>query len=264
MKERLYRALIRSTNGPIFSNIISRFAQSSLSRPFIKPYAKIFRINQDEMAGQWKSYPNLHAFFIRKLKAGIRSIDEQFDTVISPVDGVIEDMGTVNLNQDITVKGKRYSVAEMLGGKEQAKQFVEGTYMIIYLSPSHYHRIHSPLFVKKLNQYSLGKRSFPVNSLGLKYGRATLATNYRIITILQHEDVRLAMVKVGAMMINSVEVINQNETWEKGEEIAYFSFGSTVILLFPKATFEPQLQQALPVPVKYGEVIGKIKTKHHK
>ncbi|MBP1914856.1 phosphatidylserine decarboxylase [Lederbergia galactosidilyticus] len=260
MKEILYRALIRATNGPVFSSIVSRFARSSLSQPFIKPYAKVFRINQNEMDGSWNSYPNLHTFFTRRLKAGIRPIDNQYDTVISPVDGVIEDIGKVDLSQDIMVKGKKYSIAEMLGGKEQAKEFVEGIYMIIYLSPSHYHRIHSPLAGKKINQYSLGNRSFPVNALGLKYGKATLATNYRIITILQHEKMRLAMVKVGAMMINSVQVINQNDTWKKGEEVAYFSFGSTVIMLFPQAAFEPKLQ-ALPTPVKYGEPIGKIKTK---
>ncbi|GIN71010.1 phosphatidylserine decarboxylase proenzyme [Bacillus sp. J14TS2] len=264
MKELLYRAMIRATNGPIFSKTLSRFAQSNISRPLIKPYAKIFRINLDEMAGQWSSYPNLHTFFTRRLKAGVRSINEQFDTVVSPVDGVIKEMGTVDLNQDIMVKGKRYSIAEMLGGKEQAQEFVEGTYMIIYLSPSHYHRIHSPLLVEKMDQYSLGDRSFPVNALGLKYGKDTLASNYRIITLLQHEDVRLGMIKVGAMMINSVQVTNHNETWKKGEEIAYFSFGSTVILLFPKATFESLLQQDLPLPVKYGEPIGKIKTKRHK
>ncbi|MCJ7841801.1 phosphatidylserine decarboxylase [Lederbergia sp. NSJ-179] len=258
MKSKLYCTFIRMTNGPIFSTLIHRFAQSGLSRPFIKPYAKLYHINHEEMEGEWKTYPNLHSFFTRKLKAGVRSFDRQYDTVISPVDGVIEDIGRINLNQDILVKGKLYSIANMLGGKERAAQFVEGHYMIIYLSPSHYHRIHSPLSAKKINQYSLGDRSFPVNSLGLKYGKATLASNYRVITELQHENVPFAMVKVGAMLINSVQITNNNETWEKGEEIAYFSFGSTVILLFQKDTFKARTHENLPVPVQLGEPIGKI------
>ncbi len=43
--------------------------------------------------------------------------------------------------------------------------------MILYLSPSHYHRIHSPVTGKVVEQWTLGTKSYPVNKYGLKYGK---------------------------------------------------------------------------------------------
>ena len=48
----------------------------------------------------------------------------------------------------------------------------------------------------------------------------------------------LAIVKVGAMFINSIVITDESEQLEKGQEFSYFSFGSTVVLLFEKDSFE--------------------------
>lgn len=256
MKERIYRSLIELTNGPVTSAALRKFAVSRLSRPLIKPYARIYRINQDEMHDALHHYSTLHAFFTRRLKDGTRPIDETPYSIISPVDGVLEDWGTITSNRELVIKGKSYSVEEMLGGKEAAETYSGGTYMILYLSPAHYHRIHSPINGTVVRTYSLGKKSFPVNKAGLKYGTATLAKNFRTITELKHGKRRIAMVKVGAMFINTVEVTNKNKEWKKGEEAAYFSFGSTVILLFEKSAFNIHSELDVPKEIKMGEPLG--------
>ena len=110
--------------------------------------------------------------------------------------------------------------------------------MILYLSPSHYHRIHSPVTGKIVNNGHLGVKSYPVNKMGLKYGDRTLAKNYRMITEVKYRIWHIAIVKVGAMFVNSIEMIHKGTKLEKGGEMAYFSFGSTVVLLFEKDTFE--------------------------
>ena len=43
---------------------------------------------------------------------------------------------------------------------------------------------------------------------------------------------------------------------EKGDEIAYFSFGSTVVLLFEKGTFYLDKNIQIPTDIKVGEAIG--------
>lgn len=259
MRQRFYRILIELTNGPFLSRVIQKFVQSSLSKGLIKPYAKVYKINLDEMESSLDTFNNLHSFFTRKIKSDYRPIDNEQDTVISPVDGILEDVGIIDEKSIMTVKGKLYSIEEMLGNKEWSKRYKGGHYLIIYLSPAHYHRIHSPATAQIVRQYKLGSKSYPVNRLGLKYGEQTLAKNFRIITELNNKDTRFAMVKVGAMFINSIEILQNNNIWQKGEEVAYFTFGSTVILLFEKDAILIEEKGDLPVDVKVGEVLGRMR-----
>lgn len=257
MKASLYRFFIELTNGPFTSAAVKKFTYSRMSRLVIKSYAAVYQINQDEMLEDIQSYPNLHSFFTRRIKEGARIVDSSPDGVASPVDGIIEDTGTVTARKEIIVKGKPYSIADMLGGELQAEKYESGTYIIIYLSPSHYHRIHSPVTGKVVSCYSLGKRSFPVNRFGLKFGQSVLARNFRVVTEIAAGKTTVALVKVGAMLINSVVVTNKKLEWKKGEEAAYFSFGSTVVLLFPKGTFSPG--NCLHGEIRMGNPLGKLK-----
>ena len=54
-----------------------------------------------------------------------------------------------------------------------------------YLSPADYHRIHSPIDGAVLRQYTLGNTSYPVNRLGLTYGKKPISHNYRQVTELK-------------------------------------------------------------------------------
>ncbi len=261
MKAALYRFFIELTNGPFISAALRKFTNSEMSRVFIKSYAAHYQINQDEMSKDIRSYSTLHSFFTRRLKEGARVVDNSHDSVASPVDGVIEDAGTITSSKEIIVKGKIYSISEMLGGTHQAEKYEGGTYIIIYLSPSHYHRIHSPVSGKVMKSYSLGSKSFPVNRYGLKFGHSVLAKNHRVVTEIGSEETTVAVVKVGAMFINSVVVTNTEREWGKGEEVAYFSFGSTVILLFQKGAFIPGDIVKSAGEIRMGESLGRLSGK---
>ncbi|MBS4194761.1 phosphatidylserine decarboxylase [Lederbergia citri] len=258
MKQKIYQSLIELTNGPFSAGLIKKLTHSKFSKYLIKSYARHYRINLEEMLEDINSYENLHHFFTRKLKDTVRLIDENPDSIVSPVDGVLEDIGKIEGNSTIIVKNKVYSISEMLGGNERSAKYSEGTYMILYLSPAHYHRIHSPIDAKIVDRYSLGSRSYPVNRLGLKYGNSTLSKNFRTVSELDHNGKLMAMVKVGAMFINSVEIINQGQKWKKGEEVAYFSFGSTVVLLFEKNSFKLNEDITVPSEIKVGQALGKL------
>ncbi len=255
MLKILYRFLIELTNGRWTSELLRRFSRSSASRFIVPSFARIYQINQDEMEKGLSEYPTLHDLFIRKLKTGARKIAPEPNAVVSPVDAVIEDVGTIRETSEITVKGKIYTVKEMLGDEEALTKYLNGTYMILYLSPSHYHRIHSPATGTVMKQWKLGSKSYPVNKWGLKYGVRTLSKNYRVITELKTENGFMAVVKVGAMFVNSIEITHPGSRLNSGDEMAYFSFGSTVILLFEKGIFK---HEGIHVPqdVKVGDKIG--------
>jgi len=259
MIQGLYRLMIELTNGRWTSVILRRFARSSVSRLMIPSFTRIYQLNQEEMEKGLSEYPTLHDLFVRTLKKEAREIDKSDDAVVSPVDAVIEDVGSINETSDIVVKGKTYSIEEMLGDSQLLSKYLHGTYMILYLSPSHYHRIHSPVNGIVTKQWTLGSKSYPVNKLGLKYGIRTLAKNYRVITEVKTNSGHVAIVKVGAMFVNSIETTHKGSELEKGGEIAYFSFGSTVVLLFEKNIFQIDSNIHTPKEIKVGEKIGVFK-----
>lgn len=258
MKQLVYRFLIELTNGRISSSILKGIATSRLSKGLIPSFIKIYNINQKEMAKDIREYQSLHEFFTRRLKDSAREINMQEDVIISPVDAVMEEYGYIDQNTTMKVKGKTYSVSQMLGEQTVLEKYIGGTFIVLYLSPSHYHRIHSPVAGVVTKQWRLGRKSYPVNKLGLKYGKYPLSQNYRMITEVKHQFGHIAIVKVGAMFVNSIEKTHQGDDLVKGEELAYFTFGSTVVLLFEKETFMLQKDFDLPVSIKMGEKIGHI------
>ncbi len=258
MIQHLYRVMIELTNGKWSSKILQRFARSSISRFMVPSFAKIYQLNQQDMANSLDKYPTLHDLFIRTLKEDARVIDQSVNSVTSPVDAVIEDVGMITETSEMIVKGKTYSIDEMLADKTDSKKYLNGTFMILYLSPSHYHRIHSPVSGTVVRQWTLGSKSYPVNKLGLKYGVRTLAKNYRVITEVETGSGHVAVVKVGAMFVNSIETTHNGNVLKKGEEMAYFSFGSTVVLLFEQGLFTLDPSIHTPKEIKMGEKLGVI------
>ncbi|MCT4478476.1 phosphatidylserine decarboxylase [Peribacillus sp. NPDC101481] len=256
MFQSLYRILIELTNGQYSSGLLKHFSQSRWSRPLILLYVKTFNLNQQEFGKELKAYTNLHELFTRQLKADARPITAVPSAVACPVDGVLEDSGEIRADKKIVVKGKIYSMEEMLGDELRLEKYLGGKYLVLYLSPSHYHRIHSPIKGSVVKRWTLGRKSYPVNKWGMKYGKEPLSKNYRTVTELQNEAGSLAMVKVGAMFINSIVITDESQELEKGQEFSYFSFGSTVVLLFEKGNFELEGNISIPADVRVGETIG--------
>lgn len=74
----------------------------------------------------------------------------------------------------------------------------------------------------------------------------------------------VAFIKVGATFVNSIVLTNTTTKWRKGQEVGYFSFGSTVVMLFEKDTIkftdnvvkEAQFEWVKPLQICYnGRII---------
>jgi len=235
MREKAYQRLIELTNGEHSSKVLKKFVQSSWSKRLIPSYIKMYGINLSEVTKKQHEFTSLHDFFVRTLTADARPIAEEQTVYASPVDAKIEAFGHIRSGIQFTVKGKEYSLIDLLGNSERAAKYKDGQYIVFYLSPANYHRIHSPIDGTVVRQYILGQKSFPVNQMGLEYGKKPISHNYRHITELVVENGSQAcMIKVGATFVNSIVLTNNRVTWKKGEEVGYFSFGSTVVMLFEK------------------------------
>mgnify|MGYP003779230081 CR=1 FL=1 len=257
VKKKLYQLLIELTNSLPVSKLIMKFAQSKVSRFIVPSYANYFKVDVTEIDQDLKSFKSLQQFFVRNLKPEARIFNNDDTTILSPVDAIVEQFGSITANNNIVVKNQSYSIKGMLGNDKSVSKYIGGSFLVLYLSPSHYHRIHSPINGKIINQYPLGSNSYPVNKLGLTLGNSPLAQNYRVITEMKEKDgSHVAVVKVGAMFVNTIEELAQpSQRLKKGEELAYFSFGSTVVLLFEKGKTKFNSNIKVNQEIKAGEVL---------
>ncbi|MFJ5764832.1 phosphatidylserine decarboxylase [Lysinibacillus sp. NPDC093210] len=257
MKEKLYQRLIELTNGKQSSQLLQTIAKAKWSKRIIPSYMKIYDINLKEVSKKQQQFSSLHDFFTRELLTDARPIDQNPFVYTSPVDAKVESFGRIEWDMTFLVKGKPYSLQDLLGNKDRAAQYADGHYIVFYLSPADYHRIHSPIDGTVLRQYTLGQTSFPVNQLGLTYGKKPISHNYRLVTELKvANDQHVAFIKVGATFVNSIVLTNTTAHWQKGEEVGYFSFGSTVVMLFEKDTITFTDNVVQGSPIRMGEAFA--------
>lgn len=257
MKKFVYQQLIELTNTKWTSASLQRFAQSSVSRYLIPSYRKTFQIDTTGTLKRASDFESLHDFFIRQYeRTATVELPLAEETVISPVDAKVESMGELTPDGEFIVKGQAYSVSRLLARPDIAEDFYGGQYVVLYLSPADYHRIHAPVSGRVYEHYLSGGKSYPVNQLGLLYGKKPLSDNYRVISLLASSTKKIAVIKVGAMFVNSIEMTASTDAWQKGQEIGYFGFGSTVVLLFEKNAIQWRESCQVGRKVQVGEPLG--------
>ncbi|OPA80154.1 phosphatidylserine decarboxylase [Paenibacillus selenitireducens] len=257
MAKTLLRYMTELSSRKWISQLTGKFAHSSASRHLIPRFAKIYGIRIDDAEKELQEYRTLNQFFTRRLKPGLRPIDPNPDTLVSPVDALITGMGSIEDGLILNVKGQDYTLEELLNRSPYVDTYKHGTYFVLYLSPTDYHRIHTPVagqFVE--SEHVLGK-VYPVNDFGLNHMKRVLSRNERLITYIRHQYGEVAVVKVGAMNVSSIQYVKPvAKSWEKGQDLAYFEFGSTVVLLTENGTFTPRSDLGLGSKVKMGEALG--------
>ena len=240
----------------------------------IQLYCHIYKIRLEEVKGSINQMTSFTEFFTRPLKPEFRPIDTSTASVVSPVDGTIAEFGNIENGLLVQTKGILYSLIDFIGEKG-AKQFDQGYFVTIYLSPADYHRIHTPVAgnVKKFSYFS--GNLWPVNNTGVSKVGGLFALNERIVTPIITDKGTVALVKVGATVVGKIKLdysdlsSNKGEPtqlylpviparyYEKGDEIGRFQLGSTVILLFEKELFVPD-NLYKGKKIQMGQTIGNL------
>jgi phosphatidylserine decarboxylase len=243
---------------------------------FIRHFARLYRINWAEAERKDpKDYLHFNDFFTRALAADARPIDPNPHSIISPVDGHISQQGRIIGHQLVQAKGFQYTSYALLGGDiSLAKQFDQGHFSVIYLSPRDYHRIHIPITGRLLSMTYIPGKLFAVNPATVRTIPELFARNERVVLTFDTDIGRVALVLVGAIFVGSMEVVwmgkvtppydhtlqywdyqDANITFEKGAEIARFNMGSTVVLLTQEDAIDALSQKPEGTDIKMGEVL---------
>ena len=256
----LFRLLTQLSSRKFISRITGAFARSRFSRMLIPMFARSYQIDIQEAELPLEHYATLNSFFTRRLKPDVRVIDQTPRLLVSPVDAAITGMGPIENGQLLQVKGQDYTVNQLLEDPLLGATFANGWFFVLYLSPRDYHRIHAPIAGTVVVSRHMKGKVYPVNEFGLRQIKRVLSRNERLLTQLEGDagEGHVAVIKVGAMNVSSIQYAHQPlpTQFERGEELAYFAFGSTVVLLTENRSFQPRVDLAIGSAVRMGEALG--------
>jgi phosphatidylserine decarboxylase len=225
------------------------------------------------------AYGSFNEFFTRALRPDARPIEGDPNAIVSPVDGTVSQIGTLEGSRLLQAKGIHYSIESLLHGHEdEASGFVGGTFATLYLAPFNYHRIHMPLDGTLRAAWYVPGSLFSVNATTAASVAGLFARNERVVCMFGSSGLRFAMILVGALFVGSMETVWHGEITprrprrgaelaadpqlaprflERGGEMGRFNMGSTVILLFPPGMAQWAPELAAGSTIRVGQTIAR-------
>lgn len=247
--------------------MLARLPQGALSRGFgrladtpipvgmrrtvLGTFARALGIDASTAELPIEQYTSLNNFFVRKLKPGARSWPASPDVAGSPVESVVGQLGTIEEGRLLQAKGRSYTAAALLDDWKEAARYDGGTFITLYLSPRHYHRIHAPVAGTIGRARHIPGYLLPVNAPSVTHVADLFAVNERLVCYEDSAIGRIAIVAVGAYNVGRITAAfdpelrtnrRKSETSDRnyepavrvgmGDEIMAFQLGSTVVALF--------------------------------
>ena len=244
------------------SKLSSVYMNSKASKHRINKFIKKNKINMDDYPK--REYLSFNDFFTRKIKEGKRPISKKSDDLISVADSKLL-VYDINDRTEMLIKGKRYTVRDLLRDKNLSNQYKNGKCLVFRLTVDDYHRysfVDDGIVIrtKKINGIL-----HTVGPIAFKRYRV-FKENQREYTVLETKNFgTVIQMEVGALMVGKI-VNHDIKKFKRGEEKGYFLFGgSTVVLFFKEDMIEvdndiiKNSRLGLETRVKLGEVIGKKK-----
>jgi len=252
-------ALRRLPQGAL-SRSFGRLADTKIPKPLrrvvLGGFAKALGIDAAQAEHPIEHYESLNGFFVRRLRTGSRTWPTDGRTAGSPVEAVAGQLGRVSAGTLLQAKGRWYSLAALLDDEQEARQFEHGSYVTLYLSPRHYHRIHTPVAGGVGKARHVPGQLLPVNAPSVAHVPNLFVTNERLMSYVDSAIGRVAVVAIGAYNVGRISAAFDpdwsSQAWvtnrkavgaetrsyeppvklETGQEIMAFHLGSTVVLLF--------------------------------
>lgn len=249
-----------------------------LTRYAIKQFIQHYKVNmQEAKIADYQNFSSFNDFFTRELKEGARPICHDKNSLISPVDGCVSEIGVIEQDQLLQAKNHYFNLKDLCGGDlSLSSKFHNGNFLTAYLSPKDYHRFHMPIAGKLKKMIYVPGSLFSVNAKAVKSVSNLFARNERVICVFETAIGDVAVIAVGAMIVGSISILshgvvapkkprevqqwlyaNQHIILERGDELGHFRLGSTIIILTEqnKIAWDENLkaESQLKVGVKIGD-----------
>lgn len=205
----------------------------------IRSFINFHQLDMSEVRKPIEDFKNFNEFFYRQLKPDARPCSAPSNTkiIVSPADCRSVVFNTLTEATKIWVKGREFSVDRLLGNAypQDAKRYVNGAMGIFRLAPQDYHRFHIPVDGIMDKPKLIEGEYYTVNPMAIRSALDVYSENIRyVVPIDSVSHGRVMVICVGAMMVGSTVITRgQGEEVHRAEELGYFKFGgSTILLLF--------------------------------
>ncbi len=227
------------------------------------------------------AYASFNEFFTRALRPETRPIDVDPASIVSPVDGTVSEAGTLTADRLLQAKGHEYTLRALLAGNSAWEcSFAGGSFATIYLAPYNYHRIHMALAGELRESFYVPGRLFSVNRTTARLVPGLFSRNERVFCGFDAGGMPWAIILVGALNVGSMATVWHGDvtprrhrevtslptrdllapaSLAKGDEMARFNMGSTIILLLPPGAAEWQASLVAGRVLRMGERIGTLR-----
>ncbi len=211
--------------------------------------------NMDEYIrprGGWKSFNQM---FARRTKPGYRPIAAIGDSrvIVSPADATFDGQWEVNTNAGVDIKGLHWRIEELLEGSPYAHAFEGGQWTHSFLNTTDYHRQHAPVagtivearviqgtvYLQVTAEPIPGDAEGKTQLVGKRVFGAPDDPGYefmqtRGLFVIDSPIGYVAVLPMGMAQVSSIILTaEEGRTLHKGEEISYFQFGgSDIVMVF--------------------------------
>ena len=205
----------------------------------IQSFVNFHQLDLSEVLLPIEEFKTFNQFFYRTLKPNARpcSAPDNPRIIVSPADSRSVVFNRLDEATKIWVKGREFSVEHLLGDAypEDVKRYINGSLGIFRLAPQDYHRFHVPVDGVMDEPKLIEGEYYTVNPMAIRSMLDVYGENVRVVVPIDSVAHRRVMVIcVGAMMVGSTVITRRpREKVSRAEELGYFKFGgSTILLLF--------------------------------
>ncbi|MCU0719895.1 MAG: phosphatidylserine decarboxylase [Pirellula sp.] len=235
------------------------------SREKIAPFVSQYELDPREFESEIGEFSSFNHFFYRKLKPEARPIHPSNSVTVFPADGRHLCIPNLSKADGLFVKGKMFSLSELVNDDRLAKTYCSGSLLLSRLCPVDYHRFHFPTSGTPGRTRLINGPLYSVNPIALRQNINILASNKRCITELHSEQFgNVLIIEVGATCVGSIcQTFEPGKQVAKGDEKGFFKFGgsSTITIFEPnRVRFDDDLithsSQQREVFARMGDSMG--------
>lgn len=263
-----------------YINSLGEFMDSpeSLTPESEKTFYESPRYNMHEYIrprGGWRSYNDM---FARVCKPGTRPVAAITDptVIVSPADSVFCGQWEIREDSEVTLKGLHWKISELLEGSPYKDRFKGGYFTHMFLNTPDYHRQHAPVGGTIVEARTIqgtvymnvtavpveGKTGGAHQVVAKREFQIVEQTGYQFIQtrgliVIDSPIGLVAVLPIGMGPVSSVVLTAEvGRTLRKGEEISYFQFGGSDIVMVFEARSNVSFTAQPGVHYRYGTKIA--------
>jgi phosphatidylserine decarboxylase len=208
---------------------------------------KYSSLQEDQLERPLDEFRSLNELFTRGVRAECRPLAAAPGRMLCPCDSTVQDVGTLDRDRLLTVKGIEYTLDSLLAGVN-SQPFADGRFAILFLSPADCHRVFSPCDAELVEMTHVPGRRLLVHPPYQRKEFPVFALNERVILRFQSALGSFVLVMVAGWGVGNISYpyptrlkprgrrvtrhyLPSPRTFRAGDWVATFGLGSTVILI---------------------------------